>query len=116
MNPVSTHGAVKITMDTRDAERRERLNQARAQGDGNPHIFGIQAPHAENSTVANMPITEPGHTSGNTELGTSATKNIQQNPDEFQAKALEDKLAMYKAAAGNAYAGMNDRSRTGRIS
>lgn len=113
MHPVSTHGAAKITMNTKEAEYQQRRRQAVAQGDGNPHIFGAQAPHTEQSSPANVPVNEPRETSGNVGLGTSATKTVSTPPDQFQDKALVDRMEMYRAAAGNAYAGMNDRSQIG---
>ena len=111
MHPVSTHGAAKITMNSQEAEYQQRLRQARAQADGNPHIVGAQAPHAQASSTGNMPAVEPLETTGNVELGTSATKTMQQNPEDFQTKALDDKISMYQAAAGNAYAGMAGENR-----
>ena len=115
MHPVSTHGAAKITMNSQEAEYQQRLRQARAQADGNPHIVGAQAPYSQASSTGNTPAVEPQETTGNVELGTSATKSMQQDPADFQTKALDDKLAMYKSAAGNAYAGMNDRSQMGNF-
>ena len=142
MQAVRTHGAPKITMNSREADYKQKLRQAQAQADGNQYVTGVQsigdvvsdsrgkmgAPtvmpqeliegpnsnfHQVGST-GNMPNNKPQMTTGNVDLETSATKITQKDPEDFQTEALDRRLNMYARAAGNAYAGMNDRSQIGR--
>ena len=57
MHHVTSHGAPKITMDSKERDYQERLRQATAQSDGNPNVMGVQA-SAQTSNVQNAP-TEP---------------------------------------------------------
>ena len=98
MQPVSTHGAPKISMDSRDSDYRMKLKQAQAQADGNEFVMGLQsvgnavknsrtgydAPSmmpnevvegagnnfAQPDTTANMPLEDPKNTTGSVELET----------------------------------------------
>ena len=121
MHPVSTHGATKITMDSKERDYQERLRQAKAQGDGNPSMFGQQAPkvpegpEAQVSTSNNSPIEDATNLSGSLETGASMTEDASSNPDQFQTDELERRLDMYSQAASNAGYSLNDRSQTGSI-
>ena len=42
MHPVSTHGAPKITMNSRDSDYEGKLRAAKAQADGNQFVMGVQ--------------------------------------------------------------------------
>ena len=42
MQPVSTHGAPKITMNSQDSDYRSKLKAAKAQADGNQFVMGVQ--------------------------------------------------------------------------
>lgn len=114
MHHVTSHGATKIQMDSSERDYQERLRQARAQGDGNPNVFGIQ-PSAQTSQIQNSPIESPVEKSGDVSLGTSMTDQASQNPDQFQTDALEKRLNMYAKALSNANDGNNDRSETGSL-
>jgi hypothetical protein len=133
MQPVSTHGAPKISMDSRDSDYQMKLKQAQAQADGNQFVMGLQsvgnavknsrtgygAPSmmpnevvegagnnfAQPDTTANMPLEDPKNTTGSVDLETSATDIPDQDPNSFQTDALDRRMAMYQRAAGNA--GMN---------
>jgi len=115
MHPVSTHGATKITMDSKERDYQERLRQAKAQGDGNPSVFGKQAPEAQVSSTANSPVEDIRNLSGSVETGDSMTEYASSNPDQFQTDDLERRLNMYTQAASNAGYSLNDRSQTGSI-
>ena len=115
MQPVSTHGATKITMDSKERDYQERLRQAKAQGDGNPSMFGQQAPEAQVSSSNNSPIEDTTNLSGSLETGASMTEDASSNPDQFQTDELERRLGMYTQAASNAGYSLNDRSQTGSI-
>ena len=98
MHAVNTHGAHKITMNSQEADYQERLRQARAQGDGNPYTSGLQ-PIADNSPEPETTPTPPAPPEQNN-VGTDK---------------LDQRLALYARAAGNADFGNNDRSTTMRI-
>ena len=98
MHAVNTHGAHKITMNSQEADYQERLRQARAQGDGNPYTSGLQ-PVAESSPEPVATPTPPAPPEQNN-VGTDK---------------LDQRLALYAKAAGNADFGNNDRSETMRI-
>ena len=115
MHHVTTHGAHKITMDSKERDYQERLRQAKAQGDGNPNVMGVQAPEAQVSTANNTPIADVREQSGNIDMGTSMTENASQNPDQFQTEELDRRLDMYSKAASNAGYSLNDRSNTGAL-
>ena len=115
MHHVTTHGAQKITMDSKERDYQERLRQAKAQGDGNPNVMGVQAPEAQVSTANNTPIADVREQSGNIDMGTSMTENASQNPDQFQTQELDRRLDMYSKAASNAGYSLNDRSNTGAL-
>ena len=118
MHHVTTHGAQKITMDSKERDYQERLRQAKAQGDGNPNVMGVQEPpikEAQIVTAANTPVEQAQNVSGDAELGTSMTESASKNPDEFQTDALERRLGMYTQAASNAGYSLNDRTSTGRL-
>jgi len=143
MQPVNTHGAVKIPMNSRENDYRMKLAAAKAQADGNPFVSGVNAVSPEDLTkdsrsaigaptkmpqdytnenfsqgqsAANIPVERPETTTGSVELGTSATKTPDQDPDTFQTEGLERRLAMIAKAASNANGGMNNRAQTGRLS
>ena len=78
MHHVTTHGAHKITMDSKERDYQERLRQAKAQGDGNPNVMGVQEPpikEAQIVTAANTPVEQAQNVSGDAELGTSMTES-----------------------------------------
>jgi hypothetical protein len=98
MYAVNTHGAHKITMNSQESDYKQRLKQARAQGDGNPYTSGIQP-------VVNK-VAAP-------ETGPTPPAPPEQN--SVGTDKLDQRLALYAKAAGNADFGNNDRSETMRI-
>lgn len=114
MHHVTTHGAPKITMDSKERDYQERLRQATAQSDGNPNVMGVQA-SAQTSNVQNAPTEPAVNKTADAALGTSMTQQAQENPDQFQTEALDRRLAMYTQAASNAGYSLNDRANTGSI-
>ena len=115
MHHVTSHGATKITMDSKERDYQERLRQAKAQGDGNPQVMGVQAPESQISTANNTPIEDTRNQTGDLNLGTSMTENATKNPDQFQTEELDRRLGMYAQAASNAGYSLNDRSQTGAL-
>ena len=118
MHPVSTHGATKITMNSSERDYNEKLKAAQAQADANQYVSGLQqaaASFQQPATPANAPMPPPQTTSGNAELGTSATASVAQSPEDFQTEALDRRLNMYAEAASNAGYSPNDRSQVGSI-
>ena len=115
MHHVTSHGAPKITMDSKERDYQERLRQASAQGDGNPNVMGVQAPQEQVSSSNNTPIEDPRNLSGDANLGTSMTEQASQNPEQFQTDELDRRLEMYSKAASNAGYSLNDRASTGSI-
>ena len=121
MHHVTSHGAPKITMDSKERDYQERLRQAKAQGDGNPSMFGQQvpkepeAPEAQVSSSNNSPIEDVINLSGSLNTGESMTEDASSNPEQFQTDELERRLNMYTQAASNAGYSLNDRSQTGSI-
>ena len=115
MHHVTTHGAHKITMDSKERDYQERLRQTKAQGDGNPNVMGVQAPQPQISTANNTPIEDTRNLSGDLNLGTSMTENATKNPDQFQTEELDRRLGMYAQAASNAGYSLNDRAQTGAL-
>ena len=117
MQPVSTHGATKITMDSKERDYMQRLAQAQAQADGNPQVMGLQQPlqrpepSPQVSTSANTPVEQREEMTGDLELGTSMTERPANNPEDFQTDALEKRLGLYTSALGNAHGGNNDRAK-----
>ena len=76
MHPVQTHGATKITMDSKERDYMQRLAQAQAQADGNPQVMGLQQPGYQKteptpqlSTSANTPVEQRDEMSGDLDLG-----------------------------------------------
>lgn len=114
MHHVTSHGATKITMDSKERDYQERLRQATAQSDGNPNVMGVQA-SAQTSNIQNAPTEPPVNKTADAALGTSMTQQAQENPDKFQTEALDRRLAMYTQAASNAGYSLNDRANTGSI-
>ena len=128
MQPVSTHGAHKITMNSRNQEDEQARKQALAQADGNPYVTGIEAPSnfSQPSSTANAPTMDPRQTTATADLGTSATEFPEQSPERFQSEAvarvekdqfddqrLNQRLQMIAKAASNADYSLNDRSNMG---
>ena len=133
MHPVSTHGAPKISMDSRKRDYQQELNQATAQADGNPFVMGlgsvgnavkssrsgygaptimtneaVEGPtsnYAQPDTTANMPQYDPENSTGSMELETSATDIPDQDPNSFQTDALQRRMSLIRNAVSNA--GMN---------
>ena len=133
MHPVSTHGAPKISMDSRERDYQQRLKQASAQADGNEFVMGLGsvgnavknsrsgygAPtmmtnevidgagsnYAQPDTTANMPQYDPKNSTGSVELETSSTDIPDQDPASFQTDALEKRMSIIRNAVSNA--GMN---------
>jgi len=143
MQPVNTHGAVKIPMNSQESDYRMKLAAAKAQADGNPYVSGVssatpeemtknsrseygapttmpqeftQKNFAQKDSVANTDVEDPTTTTGSVELGTSATKTPEADPSAFQTEGLERRLSMIARAASNANGGMNNRAQTGRLS
>ena len=140
MQPVNTHGAVKISMNSRDSDYREKLALANATRQ-NPYVSGIASADPEELTkdsrsfigaptkmpqdyttknfsqgqsAANVP--NEINTTGSVELGTSATKTPDQDPDAFQEDAkFQRRIAMIQKAASNADDSNNNRAQTGRL-
>ena len=111
----------KITMGRDRRQDAIDAQNAMRQAGANPSVEGI-APQPRQDTgyqsigsTGNIPVENPVNTTGNAELGTSATKSSQQDPEQFQTKALDERLEMYARAASNAGYSLNDRSRTGSI-
>lgn len=115
MHPVYTHGATKITMNSRERDYQERLRQTKAQGDGNSFVMGQQRPDTQVSSVNNTPIEDVRNLSGDMDMGTSMTENATKNPEQFQSEELDRRLRMYEKAVGNNEASLNDRSETGAL-
>lgn len=115
MHHVTSHGAPKITMDSKERDYQERLRQAKAQGDGNPNVMGVQMPEAQLSSSNNTPLEDVRNESGNIDMGTSMTENATKNPDQFQTEELDRRLQMYAKAISNADMSLNDRSETGAV-
>ena len=128
MQPVSTHGAHKITMNSRKQEDEQARKQALAQADGNPYVTGIEAPSnfSQPSSTANAPTMDPRQTTATADLGISATEFPEQSPEQFQTEAvsrvekdqfddqrLNQRLQMIAKAASNADYSLNDRSNMG---
>ena len=129
MQPVSTHGAHKITMNSRkqDDELARKTSLAHVER-GNPYVTGIEAPSnfSAPSSTANAPTQDPQFTTGTADLGTSATEFPEQSPEQFQGEAvarvqqdrfddekLNQRLQMIAKAASNADFSLNDRSNMG---
>ena len=115
MHHVTTHGAPKITMDSKERDYQERLRQTKAQSDGNPAVMGVQVPvnpkpEAQVSSANNTPIENVRNETGNADMGTSMTENATKNPDQFQTEELDRRLNMYAAAASNAGYSLNDQA------
>ena len=115
MHQVTSHGAPKITMDSKERDYQQKLRQATAQADGNPNVMGVQKAQAQVSSSNNTPIEDEQNLSGDVNLGTSMTENATENPEQFQTSELDRRLNMYTQAAGNAGYSLNDRSITGAI-
>ena len=141
MQPVNTHGAVKIPMNSQESDYRTKLAAAKAQADGNPFVSGISSVSPEELTkdsrsalgaptrmpqdftsenfsqgqsAANIP--DESNTTGSVELGTSATKTPDQDPDAFQEDAkFRRRMNMIAKAASNASDSNNNRAQTGRL-
>ena len=128
MQPVSTHGATKITMDSKERDYMQRLAQVQAQADGNPNVMGLQQPGYQKqeptpqiSTSANTPVERREDMTGDLDLGTSMTERVGNNPEDYQTdavekqmgtKSLDERMRMYQGALGNAGGGNNDRAKT----
>lgn len=115
MHHVTSHGAPKITMDSKERDYQGKLRQATAQADGNPNVMGVQAAQAQLSSANNTPIEIEQNLAGSVNLGTSMTNNVNKNPEQFQTEELNRRLSMYTNAAGNAGYSLNDRSVTGAL-
>lgn len=102
MHGVTSHGAPKITMNSQESDYKERLRQARAQGDGNPYTSGLQA----------QPVSDPfGESPASAAAPAPAPETLPQEPN-VGTSDLDKRLALYAKAAGNADFGNNDRSQT----
>jgi len=144
MRPVNTHGAVKIPYNSQESDYRAKLAAAKAQADGNPYVSGVGSVNPEELTkdsrssigaptkmpqdftsenfsqgqsAANIPQEKPEKTTGSVELGTSATKTPDQDPDAFQEDAkFQRRMNLIARAASNANDSNNNRAYTGRLS
>ncbi|MAQ04619.1 MAG: hypothetical protein CMA50_02195 [Euryarchaeota archaeon] len=85
-------------MNSQESDYEQRLKQARAQGDGNPYTSGIQP--VVNKVPAPETVPTPPSPPEQNSVGTDK---------------LDQRLALYAKAAGNADFGNNDRSETMRI-
>tara|TARA_B100000214_G_scaffold104866_1_gene73547 strand:- start:332 stop:664 length:333 start_codon:yes stop_codon:yes gene_type:complete len=107
MRAVTSHGAPKITMNSQESDYQEKLKAARAQGDGNPNIFGAQI---------QTPRTEPDRpeTGRDYENAFDADREQAQaeEPNQVGTDRLEKRLELYAKAGSNAGLGNNDRSDT----
>ena len=115
MHHVTSHGAPKITMDSKERDYQQRLRQATAQADGNPSVMGVQKSQAQVSSANNTPVEDQYNMSGSVELGTSMTENVTKNPEQFQTEELDKRLNMYAKAISNAGMSLNDRASTGSL-
>ena len=141
MQPVNTHGAVKIPMNSQESDYRMKLAAAKAQADGNPFVTGIESVSPEELTkdsrssmgaptkmpqdytsqnfsqgqsAANVP--DESNTTGSVDLGTSATKTPDQDPDAFQEDAkFQRRIGLISKAISNADDSNNNRAQTGRL-
>jgi hypothetical protein len=110
----------KITMGRDKRQDEIDARNAMRQSEHNAYVSGIQ-PRPEDSnfrsvsTAGNVPVTNPDQTTGNVELGVSATRSAQKDPDQFVTDELDRRLNMYAKAASNAGYSLNDRSITGSI-
>lgn len=108
----------KITMGRDRRQDDIDARNAMRQAETNQYVSGID-PTANNfrsvGSTANVPIDRPENHTGDLELGTSATKAAEKNPDEFVTDELDKRLGMYARAASNAGYSLNDRSSTGAI-
>lgn len=98
MYAVNTHGAPKITMNSQESDYQERLRQARAQGDGNPYTSGVQPVMSQTPAPETVP-----------------TPSAPPEQNSVGTDKLDQRLALYAKAAGNADFSNNDRSKTMRI-
>ena len=82
MHPVSSHGATKITMNSKERDYEAAAKAAMAQADANAYVTGLQKASAafqQSATPANAPMPPPATTSGTADLGTSATSSVNQS-------------------------------------
>jgi len=91
-------------------------NAMRQHGGYNPNAGDIPTvmPSAPSST-ANAPADDPMNRTASVEYGTSATKDPNQDPEQFQSTALESRLQNIAKGLSNAYSSNNNRSVTGSI-
>ncbi len=78
-------------------------------------LQGNSSNFSQPDAALNAPKPDPVNSTGSVPLGTSATRNANQDPEAFQTDALDRRLALYAAAGGNAAVGNNDRSRIGSL-
>lgn len=108
----------KITMGRDKRQDSIDAQNALRQAETNQYVSGID-PTANNfrsvGSTANVPIDQPQNHTGSVELGTSATKAAQKDPDQFVTDELDKRLGMYAQAASNAGYSLNDRSKIGVV-
>ena len=131
MHHVTTHGAPKISMDSRERDYQQRLSQAKQlednqfvmglgsvgaavknsrSGYGAPtlmtnEVIDLEGNYAQPDNTANMPQYDPKNSTGSTELETSATDIPDQDPSKFQTDALAKRVNIIRNGISNA--GMN---------
>ena len=108
----------KITMGRDKRQDEIDARNAMRQAEANQYVSGID-PTANNfrsvSSAANVPVDSPQNHTGSVDLGTSATKAAQKDPDQFVTDELDKRLGMYARAASNAGYSLNDRANTGAL-
>ena len=111
MHAVRSHGAPKITMNSQESDYQEKLKQARAQGDGNPSIFGaqMQAPRADRPQPEPKRDYESAFSADNEQARAA-------EPNQVGTDALQARIELFAKAGSNAGLSNNDRSETMRMS
>ena len=108
----------KITMGRDRRQDSIDADNAMRQSETNQYVSGVD-PTANNfrsvGSTSNVPVDQPQNHTGSVDLGTSATKAAEKNPDEFVTDELDKRLGMYAQAASNAGYSLNDRANTGAI-
>ena len=75
-------------------------------------LQGKLSNYAQKDAPANTPLEDPMNQSGTLDLQTSSTRSPNKDQDLLAADKLEQRLAMYAQAGGNAGFGNNNRSQT----
>jgi len=78
-------------------------------------LEGATTNFQQKDAPANAPLEDPINQTGAVDLGTSATKTANTDPEQFETDALDRRLAMYAQAGSNAGLGNNNRAETMRL-